>query len=109
VQKYCSLTNHMWDGFWMLANGAAWRRLPGNLQEIVARNWNAAALKQRADIKALNDGLQGKLESQGMTFNKPDAEAFRAALKKAGFYTEWRDKYGQEAWTLLEKYAGGLA
>jgi TRAP-type transport system periplasmic protein len=109
VQKYCSLTNHMWDGFWMLANGAAWRRLPRDLQEIVARNWNAAALKQRADIKALNDGLQGKLESQGMTFNKPDAEAFRAALKKAGFYTEWRDKYGQEAWTLLEKYAGGLA
>ena len=25
VQKYCSLTNHMWDGFWFLANAA-----PGN-------------------------------------------------------------------------------
>src|SRR5665213_2275939 len=24
VQKYCSLTNHMWDGFWFLANGKAW-------------------------------------------------------------------------------------
>jgi hypothetical protein len=23
VQKYVSLTNHMWDGFWTLANGRA--------------------------------------------------------------------------------------
>jgi tripartite ATP-independent transporter DctP family solute receptor len=22
VQKYCSLTNHIWDGFWMIMNGA---------------------------------------------------------------------------------------
>ncbi|WP_435336195.1 TRAP transporter substrate-binding protein, partial [Klebsiella pneumoniae] len=28
VQKYCSLTNHMWDGFWFLANRRAWERLP---------------------------------------------------------------------------------
>src|SRR5271169_2578757 len=24
VQKYCSLTGHMWDGFWTLANAQAW-------------------------------------------------------------------------------------
>ena len=29
VQKYCSLTNHMWDGFWFLANRRAWERLAG--------------------------------------------------------------------------------
>src|SRR3974377_2269754 len=28
VQKYCSLTNHMWDGFWFLANRRAWQDLP---------------------------------------------------------------------------------
>ena len=28
VQKYCSLTNHMWDGYWFLANRRAWERLP---------------------------------------------------------------------------------
>ena len=37
VQKYCSLTNHIWDGFWFIANGRAWRRLPADLQKIVAR------------------------------------------------------------------------
>jgi tripartite ATP-independent transporter DctP family solute receptor len=108
VQKYCSLTGHMWDGFWMLANKGAWEALPKDLQEIVARNWNAAALAERADIAKLNASVQGDLEKKGMVFNKPDPEAFRAVLKQAGFYNEWREKYGAEPWAALEKYAGGL-
>jgi TRAP-type transport system periplasmic protein len=108
VQKYCSLTGHMWDGFWMLANKGAWEALPKDLQEIVARNWNAAALAERADVGTLNASVQGDLEKKGMIFNKPDPEAFRAVLKQAGFYSEWREKYGPEAWAVLEKYAGGL-
>ena len=47
VQKYCSLTNHMWDGFWFLANKEAWNRLPESMRAIVAKNINAAA-PQRA-------------------------------------------------------------
>jgi TRAP-type transport system periplasmic protein len=108
VQKYCSLTGHMWDGFWMLANKAAWEALPRDLQDIVQRNWNAVALAERADVGALNASVQGDLEKKGMIFNKPDPEAFRAVLKQAGFYSEWREKYGAEAWAALEKYAGGL-
>src|SRR6202045_1298417 len=42
VQKYVSFTNHMWDGFWTLANAKAWADLPKDLQEIVARNINGA-------------------------------------------------------------------
>ena len=68
-----------------------------------------AALAERDDIAKLNASVQGDLEKKGMVFNKPDPEAFRAVLKQAGFYTEWRGKYGAEAWSLLEKYAGGLA
>ena len=33
VQKYCSMTNHMWDGFWMLANKRGFAGLPPDLQE----------------------------------------------------------------------------
>src|SRR3954454_11251424 len=28
VQKFVSMTNHMWDGFWTLANKTFWNRLP---------------------------------------------------------------------------------
>src|SRR5215471_7417038 len=90
VQKYVSLTNHMWDGFWTLANAAAWNGLPKNLQEIVAKNVNAAALKEREDIAKLNDTVQAGLTQKGMIFNKTEAEKFRTALRDAGFYQEWK-------------------
>src|SRR6201994_3057047 len=48
VQKYCSMTNHMWDGYWFLANRRAWEAIPDDVRAIVARNINAAADKQRA-------------------------------------------------------------
>ncbi len=72
VQKYVSLTNHMWDGFWTLANARAWAELPKDLQEIVARNINGAALKEREDVRQLNESMQGELTKKGMIFNQTD-------------------------------------
>ncbi|MDE2628462.1 MAG: TRAP transporter substrate-binding protein [Burkholderiales bacterium] len=109
VQRYCSLTNHMWDGFWFLANRRAWEKLPPDLQAVVARHINAAGLKERADVAELNAGLQNDLASKGMVFNQPDTTAFRDQLRKAGFYGEWKGKYGSEAWAILERSVGKLA
>jgi TRAP-type transport system periplasmic protein len=109
VQKYVSLTNHMWDGFWTLANASAWNALPKNIQEIVARHINAAAMKEREDLRALNGSLQAELTQKGLTFNTTDAEKFRATLKAAGFYAEWKQKYGAEAWAVLETQVGSLS
>ncbi len=109
VQKYCSLTNHMWDGFWMLANPRAWNALPDDIKEIVARNINQAALDQRGEVTSLNETLQSTLEGKGMAFNVPDKDSIRERLRSAGFYKEWRATYGEEAWSLLEKYSGALA
>jgi TRAP-type transport system periplasmic protein len=48
------------------------------------------------------------LEKQGMVFYDPDPEAFRQVLIKAGFYDKWKEKYGAEAWAVLEKYTGKI-
>ena len=109
VQKYCSMTNHMWDGFWFLSNRKAWERLPKDLQTIVAKHVNAAGLKERADVAELNASLQKDLASKGMLFNQPKTQAFREHLQNAGFYGEWKAKYGDEAWGILEAASGKLA
>ena len=109
VQKYCSMTNHMWDGYWMLANRRAWERLPKDVQEIAARELNQSALDERRDLAALNSSLGGTLGAKGLAVNDVDTAPFRQTLQKAGFYAEWKRKYGDEAWSILEAAAGGLA
>jgi tripartite ATP-independent transporter DctP family solute receptor len=106
VQKYCSVTNHMWDGFWFLGNRRAWERLPADLRTIVHNNLNAAAVLEREDVAKLNAGLKDDLVSKGMVFNDTDAAPFREALRKAGFYAEWKKKFGDEAWAILERAVG---
>jgi len=109
VQKYCSLTNHMWDGFWFLANRRALEAVPADLRTIVAKHVNAAALNERADVAKLNAGLQQELAAKGLVFNQPNTAPFREKLRSAGFYSEWKGKYGEHAWELLEKAAGKLS
>ena len=109
VQKFCSMTNHMWDGYHFLANRRAFDRLPAEAQAVVTRELDRSAVEERADVAALNSQLRGKLASGGLAFNDVDSAAFKDTLKKAGFYTEWRGKYGDEAWRVLEDTVGALS
>ena len=38
VQKYISITNHIWGGYWIAANAEAWNALPDDIRGIVSRN-----------------------------------------------------------------------
>ena len=108
VQKFCSISNHVWDGHWITFNRAAWDRLPDDIKTIVARAFNDGALAQRTEVAALNNNLQAELEKKGLTFNTAETQSFRELLNKAGFYKEWREKLGNEVWTLLENQVGKL-
>ncbi len=108
VQKYLSMTNHMWDGFWFLANGDAWRKLPKDLQDIVSRRVNEAGIKQRADLQALNESMAKTLASRGMDIRIVDTKPFQTQLQNAGFYKEWKQKYGDAAWGVLTRYSPEL-
>ena len=109
VQKYCTLSNHCWSGYWIVASRRTMARLPDDLREILERNLNAAALAERADLAKSDDSLRAGLTAKGLLFNAPDPAPFQAALKAKGFYTQWQQTYGAEAWTTLERYTGGLS
>ena len=109
VQKYLSETNHMWDGFWFLANGKMWNGLPADIRDVIAKNLNQSAIVQREDIAKQNATFKADLTAKGMEFITVDSKPFRDKLQSAGFYKEWKGKYGDEAWAVLEKYTGAIS
>ena len=109
VQKFCSLTGHMWEGFWMVANKRTFEQLPQDLRATTMKLLNEGAVKQRADMAALNATLETQLKEKGLTFNTVNKKPFQDALKVAGFYAEWRGKFGEDAWKVLERYSGALS
>ena len=101
VQKYCSLTNHMWDGFWFLANK---QRLGAAAGRPAARSSRSTSTRrrstERADVAKLNaDAAEATSTAKGMAFNAAERRRRSATqLRKAGFYAEWKGKFGDEAW-----------
>lgn len=108
VQKSCSLTGHVWDGYWILGNKRAFDRLPQDVREVVTRELDRSALDQRADIAKLSESLRQDLTAKGLQFVEVNRAPFREALGKTNFYKEWKGKFGDEAWALLEKTSGKL-
>jgi tripartite ATP-independent transporter DctP family solute receptor len=108
VQKYVSITNHMWDGLWQVANARKWNALPPEMQAIIQKHMNASALEQRKDTITQNQSIARELPTHGIEVVTVNSDDFRAKLRTTNFYPEWKEKFGNEAWTLLEKYAEPL-
>lgn len=109
VQDHCAMTNHIWDGYWFIANGRQWSGLPDDVKEVVSRAINEAGMAQRDDIAKLNSSVKSDLEAAGLQFNEVDTDSFRNKLKEGGFYSKWSKDFGDEAWSALEGVVGSLA
>jgi TRAP-type transport system periplasmic protein len=108
VQKYVSITQHMWDGLWQVASARAWNSIPAEFQAIIQKHINQSALDQRRDTIEQNVAIARELPSHGVEVVKADVEAFRTKLRSTGYYPEWKEKFGPEAWALLQKYSEPL-
>lgn len=106
VQKYMSMTNHMWSGFNLMANMALWRRLPPDIQASIERHATAHVRLQRQDQAAFNGGLRETLAARGMVFNDVDPAPFRDRM--APVYRAWKERLGTRCWALLEDHVGTL-
>lgn len=106
VMKYISMTNHMWSGFNMLANQAAWTKIPMDIRASIERNVTRAVRLQRDDQQKANAAARTALAGHGLAFNDVDTAPFRAKL--SGVYAEWKKLLGAKAWSLLEAETGRL-
>jgi TRAP-type C4-dicarboxylate transport system substrate-binding protein len=86
-----------------------WLRLPKNLQDIIARNFEAARNLSNQDITDNEAAIEERLKGRGMLFNRVDSAAFRRAVRDAGLYTQWKTQYPPEAWAMLQRTVGTLS
>lgn len=108
VQRFCALTNHVWDGNWVCVNPGQWRRLPDDLKTVVANALNDAGKRHRKDIVDNDAKAITVLTDAKIKINQIDPASFRAALKESGYYREMRRKLGTGNWEMLEKFTGKL-
>ena len=108
VQKYCTMTSHVWDGYWILGNRRSWNNLPQDIRKTITTEFDKSVLQEREDVAKLSDSLRQELTSKGLTFNDVDRSQFRQVLQKTSFYKDWKAKFGDEAWSLLEATSGAL-
>jgi TRAP-type transport system periplasmic protein len=107
VQKYCSVTNHMWAGAFLVTNSEAWKALPADIQGIVERNAAKYTALERKDSFQLNITLADKLRRLGLIFNDADAQTMRVRL--GPYYARRKAELSSTAWTLIEDNVGKLA
>jgi tripartite ATP-independent transporter DctP family solute receptor len=109
VQKYVSMSDHIWSGYWTLFNQDVWNKLGKEIQGIVSREMAAATLAARNDNVMLNRSVRDQLTRRGMAFNDVDKESFKKKLVESKYYERWKAEFGPVAWAALEKYANKLA
>ena len=108
VEKYLSLTNHMWGIRWLLVNLDTYNSLPKDLQAILAKMSVKYSQLAHRDTELLSAAIPDKLARRGMVVNTPSQEPFKQKLGVA-FYNRWRDEFGAVPWGLMEQYTGPLA
>jgi TRAP-type transport system periplasmic protein len=84
VQKYLSLTGHVYSPAPLLMSKKAWDKLPADLQKILLDTAREIANTQRSLNRAQEQKQLGELREKGMTvIEDPDRAAFRDAMRPA--------------------------
>lgn len=92
VQKYLSVTNHIYSGMCFTIAESTWQKLSADQQKIVQDAAIASATYDRQLNKQQTLDLVSSLESAGMEINYPDLAAFADAT--ASVLTDNADTYG---------------
>jgi tripartite ATP-independent transporter DctP family solute receptor len=106
--KYCSLTHHSGLSYLLFANADAWQRLPKSMQDVVDREFNAAAATATKSMAGQEVSVEAELTGDGMVFNRPALEPFSQVIRASGLYRQWREQYDAKGWEMLERTTGKL-
>ncbi|MDC7246137.1 MAG: DctP family TRAP transporter solute-binding subunit [Sphaerochaetaceae bacterium] len=102
VQKYISLTNHVYTPMLFSVGGQSWARLTVDQQQILKE----AAMEAQAEVYRINDeenaALLQTLKDAGMEVEmNPDKEAFKELMQQS--YTLFIEQYGDQIINMLSE------
>jgi TRAP-type C4-dicarboxylate transport system substrate-binding protein len=95
VQKYVSLTGHVYSPAPLLMSKKTWDRMPPDFQKVLLDTAVEVAKYQRGLIREQEQRQLGELKAKGMTvIEKPDRAAFREAMKPV--FDQFQDRFGKD-------------
>lgn len=102
VQKYLSITKHIWTTAVLSINKKLWDSLSKNHQEILQRNAFKYAEYNSELVREGEQTLEGELVSKGMKVNHPKIEPFLKAVEP--IWNKYTPVFGKEFMDLVHKY-----
>lgn len=100
VQKYLSLSGHIYTTVPLLINNRAWQSMSPEHQEIVRGEMRKAVEKQRLMAAEAEARLRAELAEKGMEITEIDKAAFVAAVQPV--WEEYTDKNGKLGRDLID-------
>jgi len=104
VQKYLSLTRHLFNSGGLGFSRVVWDKLPKDVQELLQRCATESEPFDLAAIGAAESEALGLLKGKGMIVNEVDTTPFRKMLKPV--YSNWAPTFGPEIVSAIKKYTG---
>ena len=103
VQKYLSLSGHIWNTAVLIINPARWQRLSERERRVLQDNALKYRTVARQLIKAQDEEFVSQLKKKGMVVNEVDKKAFRQAVKPV--WDKYEAKFGKDIMDVVRKYA----
>ncbi|MFB3816917.1 MAG: TRAP transporter substrate-binding protein [Candidatus Methylomirabilales bacterium] len=95
VQKYLSLTGHVYSPAPLLLSRKVWDRLPADLQTVMRDTAMEVARVERSLVRSQEQKQLGELKARGMVvIESPDKAAFREAMRPV--FEQFEAQFGKE-------------
>lgn len=101
VQKYLSLTNHIWSSATLDIAKPVWEKISPQDQQVMLKAASVWRDRQRKMVQESSEDFLSKLKAKGMQVNTPQNELFKKAV--ASVWKQYEDVFGKEFFDLIEK------
>ena len=102
VNKYLSMTGHIWSSGLLVIDDMIWQKIDEKDQQVMVEIANKWKVNQRNMIKNGESELLEKIKAAGMQVNIVDKAPFRE--KVASVWKEYEPVFGKDLIDLIDKY-----